>query len=714
MGLVQRIRDLVTPRRSSRATQEMTNGITVNALCSAYENLFAQLRPLIDEMKTVQPYGVGRNGGSLPLTRTPELAALQDPNDEMGWGEFMDAAFATWLTESELNIHVHRNGRGKVYGYSILPPGCRQVRAGGEVVFQFYSNNEGMITLTRDEVATLRFSRSPRNLDKGVSPASSVFTWSQIDDLMAQYQKAYLENGAIPASITIIRASTRDRFEEAKKQYEKDMSGAKNRNKTLFIWRQFDNDTGAEKDAIEVKTIQGNNSTLAIKELFEIVNDRLNKAVGVSNFILGDDSSAKYDNAELSDRQFTKRRVYPALMSFWGQFQHELDRITGGLGYAISFDLEIPELTEQAKVAAEKAKIETEKYKIAAETAKVEAETLEKHTSTLTALIKNGASPADAVAALGLDKTWLNVANGISSSVLSATTSQQDKNQIIRNSINPTLQKVDSTKTKSPITPSDSTTTDAVAATSLFAETEVSERHIYEEMMKIVDALANEYNVPTDEVIDAIMQVLTGEADSGANAGAKNIAGIVTDTAITEEILKVLEEDGFHVDERFVSDMKTRVSDLVERFEGDTKTKMEEILSNGREEGLSASQLRTRLRQILPDEMSYRAEVIARNETTHAFRSGRLSNDEFIASTYDLRLGKVWKIVGDTACELCKAMDGQVVALSEPFPAHVHGKTEDGEDVDYNFEHTSWNNDGCTPDAHTNCRCYFNEVVINE
>ena len=148
----------------------------------------------------------------------------------------------------------------------------------------------------------------------------------------------------------------------------------------------------------------------------DIINDHLNKAFGVSNFILGDDSSAKYDNAELSDYQFIKRRVYPALMSFWDQFQFELDRIVDGLGYAIQFELELPDLTERLKVKAEIKSIRSDN---------------------LMRLIQAGSPPLAAVKALGLGKEWQGVAMGIYGRVLAEPTmfDKQKVNQqaILRN-----------------------------------------------------------------------------------------------------------------------------------------------------------------------------------------------------------------------------------------------------------------------------------------
>ena len=390
MSLFTRLQDAVRKKKSRNFAQELSNQFFLSPICSDYENLFAQVRPLIDEMKCVMPYGVGKNGARLPESRTPELAWLRNPNDDMGWAEFADLMFATWLTEDELDIHLWRDKRGNVIGYTIIPPECRIYLGYGRWEWQVMTT-EGMEVLDEEQVMRLRFSRSPRDIQRGVSPASAVKVWAQIDDLIAQYQKAYFENGAIPATITFITASTEEKYLATRKELERNLKGARNRNKTVYAWIQFDNDTGQSVDQVEVKTIQGNNSTLAIKEIVDIVNDRLNKSIGVSNFILGDDSSAKYDNAELSDHQFTKRRVYPALVSFWNQFQHELDRLLGGLGYGISFDIEIPALTEREKAKAEIGRIRGE---------------------ALVNLISAGSSAEAAVQALELPDDWLAAAQG--------------------------------------------------------------------------------------------------------------------------------------------------------------------------------------------------------------------------------------------------------------------------------------------------------------
>lgn len=694
MRLIQRIKDAwgyqsSQTNRSRIAHQEVSGEIHINPLCSTYENVFSQVRPLIDELKMIRPYGVGRNGAKLPMARTPELQALDYPNDEMGWAEFADLMFATWLTEKELNIHVWKDGRGKIYGYSILPVNARVSLGNGKYYFQAIGDDGEIIQLDPSEVMSLRYSRSPRNIGQGVSPASSVFVWAQVDDLLAQYQRAYLENGAIPASVTIIRASTQQRFQDVRRELEGQLKGAQNRNKTIYVWKQM-LDTGEEASQVEVKPIQGNNSTLALKEIMSIVNDKLNKAYGVSEFILGNDSSAKYDNAELSDRQFTKRRVFPAAMSFWSQFQHELDRILGGLGYAIQFDLEIPELTDRLKV---------------------KAEISQKQAETLTALITSGATPKAAVNALQLGDEWLDVAYSLYDGKV------QSLNAPV-NTFSTTIetQADDSTGNKQEdshihVCAHCEHTHDAKAAAEItFKKDEKVEKIIYDQLNLIIDSAINDAvsdgtvlsDEDKEEIRQSILSQLVEQADTGAKTGAEEIIGQLIGKT-KEEAEKVLENDGFHVGDEFKNRLEKRVETLMSRLEDKAKETAKTVLSGATD--LTAIEIKKKLSDAMP---LARAETIARNETVYAFRAGHLENDKYMAKKYGLKLKKVWRISDNGACPICKAMDGKEVSLDEAFPDSVDGT--DG--IRYSWEHSSWNDDGEIPSAHVNCQCRYETEVV--
>ena len=678
MGLWRRIRDMRDATRRQRARevkQELANQLFVNPLCSDFENVFAQVQPLINDMKTVRPFGVGANGGRLPAARTPELTLLNSPNEQMGWSEFAGLMFATWLTEDELNIHVHME-RGRVRGYSIIPPGSKIYEANGRYYFQVSTEN-GIETLSRDEVMTLMFSRSPKTL-RGVSPATAVRAWAQTEDVLAQYERAYIENGAIPASITFIRASSYDKFLATKADLEKDLRGARNKGKTIYLWRQFNNDTGESLDQVEVKTIQGNNSTLAIKELSDIINDHLNKAYGVSDFVLGNDHSATYNNAELSDYQFIKRRVYPALTAFWDQFQFELDRITGGLGYSIQFELELPDLTERQKVRAETARIRSE---------------------TLMSLVKAGADPRASVKALGLSDEWEKVARGIWSSALTGEMSIENKNHPNNNTpLNSTLDKASSQCCHAHAYNS---STSPVSAKDALPPMDADERKIYDTLVAMAERIfADTPNINSDEVIERINEILDSKAELGALEGGEKIAALLKDADVVAEIKNELES--LEISGTLKDRINARTTELVNNFSAETKRIMDEVLAGS--EGLSAAEIRKELSAVMP---TWQAERIARTETVYAFKSGRLDEDERIAEKYGLRVKLVWRARhdGDT-CPVCAAMDGEVVSVGKAFE-HIK-ETADGM---VSWEPSVWNDDGRIPAPHPNCRCYFDEIV---
>lgn len=707
MGLIQQIKDARERNRRQRAeeiTQEFRNALFTSPICSDYENVFAQVRPLIDAMVSVRPYGVGRNGARLEPSRTPELNALMAPNDTMGAIEFMDTMFATWLTENALYIHVHKRGNN-IKGFTLLPPDSKINLGNGEYYWQI-STTHGIERLYADEVMELHYSRNPRNL-QGVSPASAVRVYAQIDDLLAQFEKAYLENGAIPASVTIIRASTQAKFNETRADLERQLKGARNRNKTLYLWRQFNNDDGTERDQVEVKTIQGNNNTLAIKELAEIISDRLNKAYGVSNFILGDDSSAKYDNAELSDYQFTRRRVKPALIKFWSQFQHELDRITGGLGYAINFHIDMPELTERRKV---------------------EAETAEKTTQNLIRIIEAGARPSEACKALDLDvDKWLNTAVGIYTRVLADRQTQSALAGIEtaakqKDEAKSTLQRSHTGQHHC-----HEHTDDYYQP---FTEEEKTEKKIFDKLMALARAIfAEDPTLDLEEIQNEIYELIEEEANRGGEEALEMIAQLVDDET-EESIRNIIKTGGNQISEELGQRLHERSNQIVAGYEQHTRTLMRAVLDT--DEPMTAEEIREKLAAIIPEG---RAATIARNETVYAFKSGSLELDQRIAERYNLTLELTWHARKDSkTCDTCAAMDGQKTMLGQKYADQIRlalgtklingkivGEAPDGADPDdytgtdtFAWTQDEWNDNGTIPSAHVNCRCFYTAKLIRE
>ena len=678
MSLISRILDVRNARQrnyreqqSKRVAQEIRQAFHLSPVCSDYENLFSQVRPLINEMKMVRPFAVNERGEKIKnRNTTPELNLLDYPNEEMGWAEFADLMFATWLTKDQLYIHVHKDKRDQVIGYSIIPSQAMSWN-GNEFIWTVLEEDGTQVELHKDEVMTLRFSRSPDDPFKGVSPATAGRAWAQTDDMVAQYQRAYFENGAIPQTITFITASTREKYEQTRYELESKLRGAENHNKTVYAWRQMLPSTGQTQDQIEVKTIQAPNNTLAIKEIVDIVNDRLNKAVGVSNFILGDDSSAKYSNAELSQQQFIRNRVFPALMSFWSQFQFELDRITGGLGYAIQFEIEIPELTERASV---------------------KAETSKKNADTLMALISAGADPTSAVRALELSEPWQRVAAGIFNKALAGNNNQTT-----------------STSALAADNHSSQARTCQCSHDSL-DDLNAEEQKLYRVLVDMAAAIMrNDPSLSQGQVIERVTELLIQEGKKGKKKALERLLELIDEPEVVEalnEELRVLALNPAITDR-----IAARASQIVIGYDKEVRDQMRAVLENTR--ALTANEIEQKLREAIP---RYRAAMIARTETNYAFKSVQIDDYREWERQLGVKFEATWRCSHDRiTCDICAAMDGQKTTIGEAYnhiielaeaKQLVNGKTLDAGTI-IEWEPSQWNDNGLIPQPHPNCRCYF-------
>ena len=678
MSLISRILDVRNARQrnyreqqSKRVAQEIRQAFHLSPVCSDYENLFSQVRPLINEMKMVRPFAVNERGEKIKnRNTTPELNLLDYPNEEMGWAEFADLMFATWLTKDQLYIHVHKDKRDQVIGYSIIPSQAMSWN-GNEFIWTVLEEDGTQVELHKDEVMTLRFSRSPDDPFKGVSPATAGRAWAQTDDMVAQYQRAYFENGAIPQTITFITASTREKYEQTRYELESKLRGAENHNKTVYAWRQMLPSTGQTQDQIEVKTIQAPNNTLAIKEIVDIVNDRLNKAVGVSNFILGDDSSAKYSNAELSQQQFIRNRVFPALMSFWSQFQFELDRITGGLGYAIQFEIEIPELTERASV---------------------KAETSKKNADTLMALISAGADPTSAVRALELSEPWQRVAAGIFNKALAGNNNQTT-----------------STSALAADNHSSQARTCQCSHDSL-DDLNAEEQKLYRVLVDMAAAIMrNDPSLSQGQVIERVTELLIQEGKKGKKKALERLLELIDEPEVVEalnEELRVLALNPAITDR-----IAARASQIVIGYDKEVRDQMRAVLENTR--ALTANEIEQKLREAIP---RYRAAMIARTETNYAFKSVQIDDYREWERQLGVKFEATWRCSHDRiTCDICAAMDGQKTTIGEAYnhiielaeaKQRVNGKTLDAGTI-IEWEPSQWNDNGLIPQPHPNCRCYF-------
>ena len=95
--------------------------------------------------------------------------------------------------------------------------------------------------------------------------------------------------------------------------------------------------------------------------------------------------------------------------------------------------------------------------------------------------------------------------------------------------------------------------------------------------------------------------------------------------------------------------------------------------------------------------------------------ASELTVDEQIAQKYDLVIELTWRTSPEAGevCPLCEAMDGKKTLLGKAFtPVPVEVEKKDGTTEIKTWTPSEWNDQGCIPNAHTNCKCYFDETLV--
>src|SRR5690606_17148148 len=124
----------------------------------------------------------------------------------------------------------------------------------------------------------------------------------------------------------------KDTVEKMKAKHQ----GAGKNNAVTYTPRPINQDGKPADAKIEWIPFAQANKDIDCKALFEQANKRLDLAFGVPQIVKGVDDAATYANAQVADKTFSKRAVYPLALRNYTQITHELNRVTGGTGIAIT------------------------------------------------------------------------------------------------------------------------------------------------------------------------------------------------------------------------------------------------------------------------------------------------------------------------------------------------------------------------------------------
>lgn len=632
------------------------------------ENGYASIRVIVNNFAKIEPYTIDKTGKSVPSN---VLDRLYTPNTAMSAYEFREALAVTTLTHNKVRLRVIYDGvqpkPDNIKGFLFLEgefesivDGKRQYRlTNGEIIGD-------------DEVITL-LNINPYDLDAGFSPAMAARRWTKVDDYIADYQAGFFENGAVPAGQMIVTAKTPQDYNDIVDELKRRHQGAGHNNNVTYTHRPTDEGGKAQNAQVEWQPFSTPNNNMALKEIFDEVNKKIDSAYGVPASLRGVNDNNTYASVKVDQKILVENVIEPLVMKIWGKFTHELNRITGGLGVAITADVEVPEIADETLVKANAKAVEM---------------------NIINAMSLSGFTIESIVSAFELPDSYKLLEMGKAPEIeepVIATPEELDSTP---------EQSIDDTKkvVKKELSPVDK---------ELYIEQ--YKKLVHKQMVKQVDkAIAQlpevmkskSFGDTTDEddqefIKDAIIlmtPLISVYGQRTTNLGIK----LILEAGLSTEYV-----DSFKMTKAQKLAYQKYVQKVARGYTEYTGEQIRSILGRGITEGLNVNQITNQLRTVItgPENM-YRVDRIARTEVNLAEGKASLMSMENIADETGYKVYKVWYAGGPDPCEFCQAMNGTEKLVEEAFIglndtfAGVNGGI-----LNNDFTATE------TADMHPNCEC---------
>lgn len=673
-----------TPTPAGGNTWQTIGGNTI-PMHDMYDNIFPYVNAIAQRFSTVIPYAVTSDGRRLDPA-PPALSALYAPNDTYSCLEFLKLIASGILTQSHMDILIWTTeGPGgtitpdNITGYTLLPSNSRVYNDTRTDWYHRVTMDLGdgarSYEFTRNETIALSYSRHPDDPTRGISPAMTIKKWANVDDMIADYERGFFGNNAVPAGMLGIVSENAEDFQRNRARLEETFRGAGNNNGIVYNMVPVDPTTHKPSQTSKLVWVpfQNSNDSLDLQTVNDVVNNRLANALAVPDIIRGIDNGQTYANAEMAERAFIENTLKPLCMTVWDKWQFELDRITGGLGYGITFTLDLPAQTEVEKIQAE-----TQQIRI----------------NNLIQLVNMGASVETAAEALGLPDAYRR---------LNLHPSTHD----------------------TPLLPSGRNTTKAAKPTNntptephLLTATRTYVNRVIQLTRRSQAGLRDDLKTIGQQWInDVENDLITHLTDYAKKTGLK-LEQVITawaethpDNPIAVEVQNYTSNDWRNLYDwtQLPTNVKTAYLDHLETIANTSSqtitVKTLDLLTRADVEQWDAHRLRDELTRFGNEH----AELIARCETVQAQRLGSLYSARNMSETLGVRLQKVWRTSGDaTTCDFCKHMGGTTIGLDNTYlPTGASIEINDHAYVN-NFESMT------TPNGHPNCRCYEDYEVAED
>lgn len=623
----------------------------------SYENGYSSIRAIADRFFVLRPYAIDENGQK--VKNTPNVInSLSRPNVQMSGFDFRDALAVMTMVHDQTFILVWERRGGDVI------PATENVREETVAGFTFLENVQVQVTDGKiqyrvgsnqvyypHQVMSL-YDVNPNNLLKGYSPSKAARRWTRIDDYIADYQTGFFENGAIPSGQFIITAPTMTEYNDIVDKMQEKHRGARKNNNVMYSFAPIDKSTGKPSQAtITWVPFNVTNKDMSLKDLFAQANAKIDSVYRVSAFIRAIDEAPNFATAQIIERNFVENTVRPFAIKKWARFQHELNRIVGGLGYGISFALDTPGIAEEDKAVAE---------------------TNVARVSALNLLTDRGYTLDSSIEALQLPDSFKKLKAGTSK-----TTSTPDDNPDVdqggeaddlpdqtKNLTQNKSKKKGAAKAKIPKAElTDQQKLEKVARKYMQSQVDQAIEDYEEEQSTSADNEVTGNPTPddldkfTDDMLVEITAIMTAEGDLKYEEG-KDL--------ILEAGLNADDLDNFVLSDQARDDYQAYLRKVGDSYGADTAERIREVLAQSQADGLNVAKTKAALRDIMnTDEWR-----VVRLGGTELNRSLSLSGVEAMKQIQTQTGATLEKALThddpSSMCEFCAAINDQWVKVDQP------------------------------------------------
>lgn len=634
----------------SFATTNPYNNIFDCYYADEYASQFPNIRPISNEYMKIRPFAVDANGKPV---KHPIIDALYHPNKTDSSVVFAEKVAVSTLSLPITYILVWRNEAGEA-----KPGGNFGIGGKNIAGFTFLENpaitvrnNHKYYKIGAQEFSDMEVMELPggvksKDLYAGYSPSIAAARWSTLDSYIADFQKGFFENGAIPAGQFVITSVSEQDYKDTVAKLKESHRGAGNNNNVTYTPRPVDPNTQKPADAkIEWIPYQQSNKDIDFKPLLEHVDNRLSESYGVSGIIKGIDSQATYNNAEVSENSFAKRTVEPLALRNYTQITHELNRMTGGIGIAITFKYDIPAISDAEKVKAETKSIEI---------------------GMINELITAGFTLDSAVDALGLSNSYKLLKLGEQApAIIENDKPDVDEGSEVDDAPDPAkidgvtpLNKANKKEKKQP--KAEITDEQKIEnATRQYMQSQV-DRAVADYAASTTDAVEPE---PKQDELDAYVTAMYAVILGILLVYGEDeyVAGIALSGLVAEDL------QGFTLPNVAQDNYRAYLRRVGESYGQDTAKSIRRVLADSNELGLSRAETEKALKNIMSTD-DWRIKRLATSELNRSQAQGSLEGMKSLAAEVNIQYEKSLDHSGSSTvpCEFCQTYEDKWFSLDQP------------------------------------------------